>query len=176
MIKRVLIATDGSSHAQRAVEVGSDIAAKYGAEVVLVHVLLHEQLSDSLRHMAEIEYQAAEGGMPLREAIAAIPEGRFPTASLLPRDAQTPDSILRAVAEQVLSAAERTATEHGVSKISKQIEDGNVASRILEVAANANADLVVTGARGLSGLKALMIGSVSHKVANMANVTCMTVR
>ena len=176
MVKKILIATDGSSHANKAVQFGSDIAAKYGAEVVLLHVLLRDHLSDSLRHMAEIEYQTAEGGKPLQEAIAAIPEGRFPTASLLPKDAQSPERVLHAVAEQVLSAAERTATEHGVAKISKQIEDGNAASRILEVAENVKADMIFSGARGLSDMKALMVGSVSHKLANMASVTCVMVR
>jgi nucleotide-binding universal stress UspA family protein len=60
MAKTILIATDGSSHANKAVQVGSDIAAKYGAEVVLVHVLLRDHLSENLRQMAEVEYQVAE--------------------------------------------------------------------------------------------------------------------
>ena len=176
MAKTILIATDGSSHANKAVQVGSDIAAKYGAEVVLVHVLLRDHLSENLRQMAEVEYQVAEGGMPLYEAIATIPDARFPMANLVPKDAQTPERVLQAVAEQVLAAAERTAREHGVSKISKQVEDGNPASRILEVAKDVNADMIITGARGLSDLKALLLGSVSHKLSNMAPVTCVTVR
>jgi nucleotide-binding universal stress UspA family protein len=176
MAKIILIATDGSSHANKAVQFGSDIAAKYGAEVVLVHVLLRDHLSENLRHMAEVEYQVAEGRMPLYEAIAAIPDARFPAANLVPKDAQTPERALQAVAEQILTAAERTAREHGVSKISKQVEDGNPASRILEVAKDVNADMIITGARGLSDLKALLLGSVSHKLSNMASVTCVTVR
>jgi nucleotide-binding universal stress UspA family protein len=176
MVKKVLIATDGSSHANKAIQFGSDIAAKYGAEVVLVHVLLRDHLSENLRHMAEVEYQVAEGGKPLYESIAAIPNARFPAANLVPKDAQTPERALQAVAEQILAAAERTAREHGVSKVSKQIEDGNPASRILEVANDVNADMIVTGARGLSDLKTLLLGSVSHKLSNMALVTCVTVR
>ena len=50
------------------------------------------------------------------------------------------------------------------------------AARILEVAKDVKADMIVTGARGLSDLKALMVGSVSHKLTNMAPVTCITVR
>lgn len=176
MVNKILIATDGSDHARKAVALGADIAAKYDAEVVLLHVLLRDHLSENLRHMAEVEYQIGEGGRPLREAIAAIPEGRFPTASLMPEDAQTPERVLQAVADQVLTAAEQIAREHGARKISKQTEDGNPVSRILEVAKDVNADMIVTGARGLSGLKALMVGSVSHKLTNMAPVTCVTVR
>ncbi len=62
MLKKVLIATDGSDHGTKAVAFGSDIAAKYEAEVVLVHVLLRDELSENLRHMAEVEHLTAEGG------------------------------------------------------------------------------------------------------------------
>jgi len=176
MIKKVLIATDGSSHAHKAVVVGSDIAATYGAEVVLVHVLLRDHLSENLRHMAEVEYQAAEGGHTLHDALGAIPNGRFPAANLLPRNLKTPDDVLRAVADEVLAEAERTAREHGVEKIVKEIEDGKPALRILEVAKDTKADMIVTGARGLSDLGALLVGSVSHKLAHLSPVTCVTVR
>lgn len=176
MVKKVLIATDGSDHARKAVEFGSDIAAKYDAEVVLVHVLLRDELSENLRHMAEVEYQAGEGGQPLSEAIAAIPEGRFPVTNLQPKTAQTPGAVLRAVADQILTDAERRAREHGVSRVSRQVEDGDPIKRILEVAKDAGADLIVTGARGLSDLKAMMVGSVSHKLSHLSPVTCITVR
>lgn len=176
VIQKVLIATDGSAHAAKAVEFGSDIAAKYGAEVVLVHVLLRDELSENLRHLAEVEYHAGAGGKPLAEAIAMIPEGRFPAASIQPRSAQTPGAVLRAVADEILTQAEREAKQHGVTRISRQIEDGNPVKRILEVAKDSKADLIVTGARGLSDLKALVVGSVSHKLSHLAPVTCITVR
>ncbi len=176
MVQKVLIAVDGSEHAGKAVEFGADLAEKYGAEVVLVHVLLRDDLSENLRHLAEVEYHTAEGGKAISEAIAMIPEARFPAANITPKTAQSPDTVLRAVAEYVLSDAERRAEAHGVSRISKQIEDGDPVKRILEVASDVNADLIVTGARGLSDLKALIVGSVSHKLANLAPVTCVTVR
>lgn len=176
MIKKVLIATDGSAQAKKAVAFGADVAAKYGAEVVLLHVLLRGELSENLRHMAEVEYQSAEGGKALSESIARIPEGRFPEVNLEPRTAQSPDAALRAVAEEVLNDAERVAREHGASKISKEVEDGSVVQRILDVAKDAEADLIVTGARGLSDLQALMAGSVSHKLSHLSPVTCITVR
>lgn len=176
MVKKVLIATDGSEAAKKAVAFGSDLAAKYDAEVVLVHVLLRGELSESLRHMAEVEHQPSEGGRPLAQSIMRIPHGRFPVVDLEPKAAQTPSSALRAVADQVLDEAERLAREHGASKISRQVEDGDTVKRILEVAKDANPDLIVTGARGLSDVKALMVGSVSHKLSHLSPVTCITVR
>lgn len=176
MVQKVLIATDGSDHARKAVAFGADIASKYGAEVVLVHVMLRDDLSENLRHFAEVEYQTAEGGRPVSESIAMIPEGRFPVTNLQPKAAQSTDEVLRAVAEEVLDQAERIAKDHGASKVERIVEDGNPVKRILQVATDTGADLIVTGARGLSDVKALFIGSVSHKLSHLSPVTCISVR
>ncbi len=177
MLKKVLIATDGSDHGTKAVAFGSDIAAKYEAEVILVHVLLRDELSENLRHMAEVEHLTAEGGQPLSKAISSVPAGRFPADVVFSdEDTRTPRSVLKAVGEHVLKQAEQTAREHGVSNIKKRIEDGNPVSRILEIVETEGVDLVVSGARGLSDFKALLMGSVSHKLAHLSPVTCVTVR
>jgi nucleotide-binding universal stress UspA family protein len=177
VISRVLIATDGSEHARKAVEFGSDIAAKYGAEVVLVHVLLRKELSENLRHVAEVEHIAAEGGQSLSKAIASVPFARFP-ANIIYSDENvtTPDQVLRAVGDHVLSQAEQLAREHGVSKIARRIEDGNPVKRILEAVEAEHVDLVVSGTRGLSDLASLLVGSVSHKLSQLSPVTFITVR
>jgi len=176
MPETILIATDGSDHAEKAVALGADLAAKHGAKVVLVHILLRDGLSENLRHMAEVEHLEAEGGKPLREAIAAIPEGRFPIVDLEPDTARNADGVLRAVAEAVLGRAETIVRQHGVREVTKEIADGDPARRILEVAEDSGADMIVTGARGLSDWKAILVGSVSHKLGQLAPVTCVTVR
>jgi nucleotide-binding universal stress UspA family protein len=38
------------------------------------------------------------------------------------------------------------------------------------------ANLIVSGARGLSDLKGLLVGSVSHKLSHLSPVTCITVK
>jgi nucleotide-binding universal stress UspA family protein len=175
MIKKVLIATDGSSHAEKAVIFGSDIAAKYNAEVLLVHVLLRKEVSEEMSRMVEVEY-----GMdvnPLAEAIANVPEARFPADIVFAKqDVAEPRQVLRFLGERILKQAGKTAHDHGVEKVSKHIEDGNPVSRILELAKAEDVDLIVSGARGLSNLKALFVGSVSHKLLQLSPVTCITVR
>ena len=173
MLKNVLIATDGSPNAEKAVSTGADIAAKYGAEVILLHVLLRDHLSDAMRHLAETEYHAAD--MPMSVAISKIPDSRFPLAQMLPKDAASPDQALRAVSDHILGKAESIAEKHGITKPAKMSVDGRPAARILEIAEETGVDMIVVGAQGLTNLKTLLLGSVSDRVSNGANVTCLIV-
>jgi nucleotide-binding universal stress UspA family protein len=176
MVKKILIATDGSQTASDAVELGAELAARFAVPVVLIHVLLRDHLSEALRHMAEVEYEAAEGGRNLFEVVSAIPQSRFPMADLLPEQAQTEDGLLRAVAEGVLDVAERVVRGHGVEQVECMVADGDASRRIIEASEEVGADMIVIGARGLSDLQALMVGSVSHKVQNLSPVTVVSVR
>ncbi len=51
MLNKILIATDGSDHARKALEYASDIAAKYEATVYLIHVV------SPLPSMPEVDVQ-----------------------------------------------------------------------------------------------------------------------
>jgi nucleotide-binding universal stress UspA family protein len=85
------------------------------------------------------------------------------------------EDILRVLGKRILDNAESLALDHGVEKVAKRIEDSKPVDVILEIAKSVGADLIITGARGLSNAKALVVDSVSHKVAQMSPVTCVTV-
>ena len=51
-MERILVALDGSDHSNKAVDLAADLAEKYGARLVLLHVLSNKPLSDAERHMA----------------------------------------------------------------------------------------------------------------------------
>jgi nucleotide-binding universal stress UspA family protein len=53
---------------------------------------------------------------------------------------------------------------------------GHVAKAIIETAEADGADLIVMGSRGLSDMQALMVGSVTHKVMQTADVPVLVVR
>ena len=175
MIKKVLVAIDGSDHSAKAVALGADIAAKYNAELLLVHVLLHQELSRDLRHLAEVEHLTAEVEQPM-PAVAGLPVGDLSSYFHMDGDGTLSADVLRALGNRILDKAERTALDHGAGKIVKRIEDGKAVDRILEIAEAEHADLIVSGARGLSDMKSLILGSVSHKLAQLSPVTCLTVR
>jgi len=176
-IKTILVATDGSGHAEKAVAFAADLAGKYDAKLVLLHVLLRGELSESLARMVEAEHLVDPRGRRLEEAIAAIPEGRFPASFIAPSTSEaTPYQVLRAIGEKILESAEATARAHGAKRTERRIEDGDPVKRILAAATESKADLLVTGARGLSNIKALVVGSVSNKLAQLSPVTCVAVR
>lgn len=174
MFKTILVPTDGSDHANKAVRIAGDLAGKYDADLVLLHVLLRGHLNEGLERYAEVE--GLVKSQPLSEAVASIPSARFPV-SIIPANADnTKESVLNATAELVLRTAKEAAREQGASRLRTLIEDGDPAQRILERAASESADLIVMGSRGFSDLKALIVGSVSHKVSHLAPCAVMSVR
>ncbi|MCK5273483.1 MAG: universal stress protein, partial [Alphaproteobacteria bacterium] len=174
MFKTILVPTDGSDHANKAVRIAGDMAGKYDAELILLHVLLRGHLNEGLQQYAEVEGLAQ--GPALSEAIASIPAARFPVSMIPGNGGDTTKSVLSVVAELVLRAAQDAAREHGASRLRTLIEDGDPAQRILQKAASEGADLIVIGSRGFSDLKGLIVGSVSHKVSHLAPCPVMSVR
>jgi nucleotide-binding universal stress UspA family protein len=57
-----------------------------------------------------------------------------------------------------------------------RVVEGEIRSGILDVAAEWKADLIVLGARGLTGLKHMLLGSVAEAVARHAHCSVLLVR
>ena len=84
-------------------------------------------------------------------------------------------ATVEALGREIVNRAELDASDRGIQEISLAIEDGDPSERIVECAARENADLIVMGRRGLGQVKELFIGSVSHKVSQLAKYPCLTV-
>ena len=82
---------------------------------------------------------------------------------------------LRGVAGDVLARAERRLKEAGFA-IEKHAREGDPAHTILDVAGEQHADLIVVGARGNTGLRRFMLGSVAAKLAHHAPSSLLIVR
>lgn len=137
----ILVAVDGSAHAERALKTAAELAGGLDSTLLLVTV--------------------DEPG-PLKGEAAAF--------------AHSENIDRRDVAHALLGSARSLAIEAGARKVETEVGDGEAVEGILRVADEHNADMIVLGARGLSELKGLIMGSVSHKVLNLTRRPCLIVR
>ena len=86
------------------------------------------------------------------------------------------EEIMRKVAETVLRAAKEKAQKAGANNIKTAIGTGDPATSILSFAKRRKMDMIVIGTRGLGKLKGKILGSVSRKVTNNAETSCLIVR
>lgn len=84
--------------------------------------------------------------------------------------------ITRHQAEEIADRTADTLRRSGVAIVGTLVEYGDAARVIIDCAARNDVDLIVIGSRGRSQTASLLLGSVSHKVANEASCTCITVR
>lgn len=78
-------------------------------------------------------------------------------------------------AENAVSTVERMAESHDTDCVTV-IREGDPASTVLQYAAEIDADLIVSGTHGRSGVKRHLIGSVAERLVRHAECPVMTVR
>ena len=150
MFHTVLAATDGSDYARKAVTIAADLAQKYDAKLIILHVMRdigRTGVPEELRQYAKLEHIHV-----------------------------TEQDALESIAGQITESAKKLALEHEAPRVETRTEVGDATSIILSVAKEQDADLIVMGSRGLGDLQGLLMGSVSHKVAHMSECTCITVK
>ena len=152
MINRILVATDASAASNRALEMAVQFAGQNNAELLLVHVIRDMQIPFEIKEIPELEFNKFEAFNDARE------------------------EVMRKIAETVLKTARQKAQNAGAIKIETAIGTGDPANCILDFAKRREVDMIVLGTRGLGKLKGTILGSVSRKVTNNAETSCLIVR
>jgi nucleotide-binding universal stress UspA family protein len=177
MMQRVLVALDGSDHARRALELACEVAEKFDAELLAVHVVSRKPLSDDERRMAAVEFHAEiTRGFDPTVLIDARSDSRLLGQRLAEQAAETGRRFRWAMGERMLADAGAIAREVGVGTVRPHLAEGDPADVILHLVGSECVDLVVMGRRGLGDLTGLLLGSVSHKVTHLADCACLTVK
>jgi len=173
VIKNIVLAIDGSDPANNAESLAIDLASKYEARLTLVHVLTNDHPSKELARMAEVE-NLLDSQPPKvnskENTYKAV--ARFLGGGIEDKEAR----VIALLGEQIIENTSKTAKQAGVVNVTTEIRTGDYANNILEVANQANADIIVMGRRGLSNLKGFVTGSVSHKVSQRAECSVLTVK
>ncbi len=148
MIKKILVATDGSSHAKRAVEFASDFASKYDANVYVVHVVQEARIPEEMKKLFETEHMEE----PPKRA------------------------YMERIGKKIVEDAKNDMLKRGIEKVEPILLVGDAPQEIVDFAKKQNIDVIIIGNQGLGRIKELLIGSVTHKVFHAAHCTCITVK
>ncbi|HHW06326.1 MAG TPA: universal stress protein [Clostridia bacterium] len=146
MYQKILLATDGSTHALKAAEAARELAALIpGAEVTVLHVLtLTPELTTELQH------ELASDTVTFEEALAGK-------------------------AQPVLDRTLAVLREKDI-RVRTRFEVGHAAEKIAETANADGYDLVVIGSRGLGNWQEILLGSVSEKVCHAVHIPILIVK
>jgi nucleotide-binding universal stress UspA family protein len=118
--------------------------------------------------------QIAKGSGARMHLVTAYPDAPAYTEGISSSAKREPIN-LGDVAESVLARAAGELASQGV-EVETYAQQGDPANVILEVAQEQDADLIVVGARGLTGLQRFLLGSVSSKLSHHAPCSVMIVR
>lgn len=156
MLDKILVAIDQSTASQGAFEAALELAQALGAELTLIHAL---DIFD-----------------PMSPERPTAPVGSYSMAL---------DNVLRERYEQqwaefvnqfdaLLRQKQEIAEAAGVT-VSYQQPYGNPGPVICKVAKHRKTDLIVMGSRGRSGLRELLLGSVSNYIMHHAPCSVMVI-
>jgi nucleotide-binding universal stress UspA family protein len=150
VLKRIIVAIDGSASSKKAANVGAKLAKDYGAELTLLHVLPPPTL------LVDVPTGIGPAPLGVQQYYTAAEDSAAKWMG------EAKEEALKIGATTVKTALERTAT--------------SPVEAIVDYAAREKADLIIMGTRGLGGFKRLLLGSVSSGVVTHANCSVMVVR
>lgn len=167
----LLVPVDGSVHALKALHVACDLADKYGGQVALLHVLDHNRLAEKILGLPVAGTFASELTAALKKAVQDTGQGG-PDGAHKP----IPEKVLTMIGEKILAEADFKVRRRGLETVVLEIVKGDPAENILAAAEDVGANTIVMGCRGQNDEGSSGFGSVSHKVFQTANCTCISVK
>jgi nucleotide-binding universal stress UspA family protein len=150
VFERVLIATDGSENSEKAARAGIQLAKLSGGSIVVLYV-------------ADVsKYMSSAGLIPSFEGVSpAVVD-------------QVVATISEAGEKATLQVNEMArASEVGCQRL---LVEGHPASEILRVAEEIEADIIVMGSIGKTGLEKVLMGSVAEKVVHSSKLPVFIIR
>lgn len=136
MYENIVVGTDGSATATKAVSRAADLAVAASSTLVIV---------SAFRPVPPERLKSERTGAP--EELAYMVNAREDV-------------------DHTLSSAKKIAESRGVTKVRTEAVDSGPAEAIIDVAETIGADLIVVGNQGMTGAKRFLLGSVPNRIAH----------
>ncbi|MFA4957512.1 MAG: universal stress protein [Candidatus Methanoperedens sp.] len=154
LYKKILIATDGSVHTEKAITHAIELAKLTGAQLHAVYVVSLVHPPDTLD----------------------INSSHDPGSSIsIDVSIEGLKKILRHEGDEAIRYIEEQAKRDGVD-VRKWIIEGQPAKEILKLAEEESVDIIVMGTLGRSGIEKFLLGSVADKVVRGSRIPVLVVR
>ncbi len=147
LFENIMIPLDGSEHSNKALEVAIQIGQKFGSKLTLVHVY-------TVSAQPIIMPEPATLGAP------GVPV-------LTPAEVNKIAEAARRIGNGVLTSGEDKAKTAGL-EVKKILIEGHAVQEISRIAKESKFDLIVIGARGISHIREMFLGSVTDGVMHHA--------
>jgi len=147
LFEKILVPLDGSEHSSRALEIAIQIAKKFDGKITLVHV-----------------YAVGVRPIVMSEPTTLTPPSIPIMASA---DFSKVVEAARKAGNTILANGENKVKAEGV-QTETLLKEGHTVQEVLETAKDGKFNLIVMGARGVSKIREILLGSVSDGVIRNA--------
>ena len=155
MFDRILVPTDGSEHSMNALETAIQIAMRFHGKITLIHV-----------------YSVSVTPIIIPEPSTLTPPA---TPILAPVEMSRVAEASRNAGNRILSDGAEKAKAARV-EVETVLVEGHTVQEITRAAKEGGFDLIVIGARGLSHIRILLLGSTTDGVMHHATCPVLVVK
>lgn len=155
MFEKILVPLDGSGHSVRALEIATRIAKKFDGKITLIHA-----------------YSVRISPLVVPEPTTLTPPG---VPVMTPAEISKVAEAARKAGAGILADGEEKVKAEGV-QVETLLREGHTVQEILKTAREGEFDLIVIGARGISRIREILLGSVSDGVIRNAPCPVLVVK
>jgi nucleotide-binding universal stress UspA family protein len=155
LFEKILVPLDGSGHSVRALEIATRIAKKFDGKITLIHA-----------------YSVRISPLVVPEPTTLTPPG---VPVMTPAEISKVAEAARKAGAGILADGEEKVKAEGV-QVETLLREGHTVQEILKTAREGEFDLIVIGARGISRIREILLGSVSDGVIRNAPCPVLVVK
>lgn len=153
MFQKIPVPLDGSEHSFKALDEAAQIAQKFSGNITLLHTYFLQPL------------------LMLGPSAASSPTIPSLTGADLSKMAEATQQL----GNKILEDGEQRIKATNV-QVKKMLVEGHVVEEIVRVANQGNFDLIVIGARGISHMREMLLGSITDGVIHHVHCPVLVIK